>query len=139
MNLSVVHRLRLAPFTGRWFRAVPPAYWPRITNTRYTRKLHSRFSPNLQELTGDWAIYNSVQKRPHLASLAAIAPTQELGQRLFDAPGVEGFKVFSAKKPECLCLVVFPEKMLTGSSLTFLNDPKPPKTIVGKREKGAVH
>lgn len=204
MNLSAVHRLRLAPFTGRWFRAVPPAYWPRVTNTRYTRKLHSRFSPgkdgnpsfetlyfgesaevislecsllffdrwlnhsypnpdagthlivasnivlrqiadltsaeslatletNVQELTGDWAIYNSVKKRPHLVPLAAIAPTQELGQRLFDAHGIEGFKVFSAKKPECLCLVVFPEKLLAGSSVVFLNDPRPPRTIVGKR------
>ena len=88
---------------------------------------------NVQELTGDWAIYNSVKKRPHLVPLAAIAPTQELGQRLFDAHGIEGFKVFSAKKPECLCLVVFPEKLLAGSSVVFLNDPRPPRTIVGKR------
>lgn len=88
---------------------------------------------NLQELTGDWAIYNSFKHRPHLASLANLAPTQELGQRIFDVPGIEGFKVFSAKKPECLCLVVFPEKLLMGSSITFLNDPQPPKTIVGKR------
>lgn len=204
MNLTAVHRLPLVPLTGRWSRAIPPAYWPRVTHTRYTRRVHSRFSPgkdgkppfdilyfgesaevislecslvffdrrlnhsfpnpdagthlivasnvvlqqiadltaaenlsiletNLQELTGDWAIYNSFKHRPHLASLANLAPTQELGQRIFDVPGIEGFKVFSAKKPECLCLVVFPEKLLMGSSINFLNDPQPPKTIVGKR------
>ncbi|HEX5447558.1 MAG TPA: hypothetical protein VFW87_27330 [Pirellulales bacterium] len=204
MNLSAVHRLPLTPLTGRWFRAVPPVYWPRVANARYTRRVHSRFSPgkdgnppfeilyfgetaevislecsllffdrrlnhsfpnpdagthlivaseivlqqiadltnaeslacletNVQELTGDWTIYNSVKHRPHLASLPTLAPTQQLGQRLFSDPRIEGFKVFSAKKPECLSLVIFPEKLLAGSSLSFLNDPLPSKIIVGKR------
>lgn len=204
MNLSGVNRLTLTPLSGRWFRAIPPAYWPRVTNTRHTRRTYGRFSPgkhgspafetlsfgesaevtalecslvffdrrsnhsypnpdaptqlivasriglqrvtdlttadslailetNVQELTGDWAIYNGIKHRPHLASLADLAPTQELGQRLFDAPQIEGFLIFSAKKPECLCLVVFPQKLLVGSSVTFFNDPNPPKTINGKR------
>jgi len=204
VNLSAVNRLTLTPLTGRWFRAIPPSYWPRVGNTRYTRRVYGRFSPgkdgvppfetlsfgesaevtslecslvffdrrsnlsypnpdagthlvlasdvvlqqtadlttadslatletNVQELTGDWAIYNGLRHRPHLASLARVAPTQELGQRLFGVPGLEGFKVFSARKPECLCLVVFPQKLLPGSSVSFLNAPKPPKTIHGKR------
>lgn len=156
MNSAAVKRLRLTPLTGRWFRALPLAYWSRVTSTRYTRKVHSRFSPgkdgdapfeilyfgesaevislecsllffdrrsnlsfpnteagtqlivasdivlqhvadltsndslavletSVQELTGDWAIYNSLKHRSHLASLGNTAPTQELGQRLFDA------------------------------------------------------
>ena len=88
---------------------------------------------NVQELTGDWAIYNGLKHRPHLTSLQNIAPTQVLGQRLFEATDLEGFKVFSARKPECLYLVVFPQKLLPGSSVTFLNDPQPSKTIHGKR------
>lgn len=148
MNLSNVHRLAIAPLTGRWFRAVPPAYWPRVANTRYTRRIYGCFSPgkngdppfesisfgesaevtalecslvffdrrsnhtyanpdapthlivaadvvlqqiadlttadslailetNVQELTGDWAIHNGTKHRPHLRSLADLAPTQE--------------------------------------------------------------
>lgn len=204
MNLSGVDRLTLTPLTGRWFRAIPSSYWPRVANTRYTRRIYGRFSPgkdgdppfeivslgesaevtalecslvffdrrsnlsypnpdaashlvlasdvvlqqtadlttadslailetNVQELTGDWAIYNGMKHRPHLTSLARTAPTQELGQRLFNVPGLEGFKIFSARKPECLCLVVFPQKLLSGSIVRFLNEPKPPKTIYGQR------
>lgn len=204
MNLSAIDRLELRPLTGRWFRAIPPAYWPRVANTRYTRRVHGRFSPGkdgtppfetlsfgesadvtalecsliffdrrsnhsypnpdapthlivaalvalqqvadltsddslavlettAQELTGDWTVYNGMKHRPHLASLASVAPTQELGQSLFGAPPIEGFKVYSARKPECLCLVVFPQKLLLGSSITFLNDPAPAKVIHGKR------
>jgi RES domain-containing protein len=63
---------------------------------------------SLQELTGNWDTYPLGE-----------APTQILGAALFGTPGLEGFLTFSAKFPTHKNLVVFPQKLLTGSLLHF--------------------
>lgn len=75
------------------------------------------------ELTGDWRGYE------HRNATAATvkepvgsAPTQDLGEALFAAPGIEAFRTLSAKLPYHRNLVVFPQKMFKGSVLEF-RDP----------------
>ncbi len=71
---------------------------------------------SLQELTGNWDMYPPGE-----------APTQKLGAALFATPGLEGFITISAKRSMCRNLVVFPQKLLTGSELLF-RDPIKKKT-----------
>ena len=75
-----------------------------------------------QELTGDWTGY---QMRGALTSVpqpVGTAPTQELGEALFQVPGLEGFVALSAKDPTKRTLVVLPQKLQAGSSISF-SDP----------------
>jgi hypothetical protein len=76
-----------------------------------------------QELTGDWRGYR--QRTSAAASIqepVGTAPTQDLGEALFAALGVEGFRTLSAKLPYHRNLVIFPQKMFKGSRLEF-HDP----------------
>ncbi len=61
-----------------------------------------------QELTGRWDTY-----------LPGKAPTQRLGAALFATRNIEGFLAISAKMPRCKTLIVFPQKLRTGSELVF--------------------
>jgi hypothetical protein len=76
-----------------------------------------------QELTGDWRGYR------HRTSAAAsikepvgTAPTQNLGEAIFEVRGLEGFRTVSARLPYHRNLVIFPQKMFRGSRLEF-HDP----------------
>jgi hypothetical protein len=71
---------------------------------------------NFAELTGNW-INNP-----------GPVPTHALGQALFDLPDVEGFVYPSSLTGE-LCLGIFPDKLGSKSSVTFLNE------VSGRREK----
>lgn len=66
--------------------------------------VQSALATNDQELTGAWEHYRS-----------RLAPTQELGQALFAAPGIEGFISRSAKVPAGKTLILFPQKLLQNS------------------------
>src|SRR5215218_8526409 len=72
-----------------------------------------------QELTGDWRGYGLRGPGTSVKGPAGIAPTQELGAALYGAP-VEGFKSLSAKLTDQMILVVFPQKLGPGSTVTFL-------------------
>jgi hypothetical protein len=74
-----------------------------------------------QELTGDWRAYGYRQASSSVPQPTGSAPTQLLGQALFSEPGLEGFFVMSAKLPDHRNLVVFPQKLVTGSELRFTN------------------
>jgi hypothetical protein len=63
---------------------------------------------SLQGLTGNWDTYPPGK-----------APTQQLGAALFATPKIEGFMAVSAKMPKCRTLIVFPQKLIHGSELTF--------------------
>lgn len=76
---------------------------------------------NPQELTGDWLGYQTRNRNSSVPDPVGIAPTQELGQRLFGVPGTEAFQTVSAKRSDHRSLVVFPQKLLAGSSLRFVN------------------
>ena len=65
---------------------------------------------SVQELTGNWDTYPP-----------GDAPTQQLGSALFATKNIEGFLAISAKMPKCKTLIVFPQKMMTGSELIFID------------------
>jgi RES domain-containing protein len=73
-----------------------------------------RIGTTAQELTGGWKQY----------ALSGEAPTQRLGQALFDVAGLEGFLVPSARVETARNLVVFPDKLNEASRIEFRN----PKT-----------
>jgi hypothetical protein len=74
---------------------------------------------NAQELTGDWLIYGSRANPVGSSSTThtGIAPTQRLGQALFDN-GFKGLITFAATIAHYKNLVVFPQR-LTGSPCTI--------------------
>lgn len=76
---------------------------------------------NAQELTGDWQGYQIRRAHSSVSAPLGVAPTQQLGQALFAGPGLEGFQTVSAKRSDHRSLVVFPQKLLPGSSLRFIN------------------
>jgi hypothetical protein len=69
----------------------------------------AKIDATAQELTGVWTGQPALE-RP--------APTQELGAALFAEPDIEGFCTLSAQVPYFQVLVVFPEKLQSGSLLT---------------------
>jgi hypothetical protein len=64
---------------------------------------------NHAELTGNWS------------NDPGVAPTQALGQSLYNLPGLEGF-IYPSSLVNGLCLGIFPDKLGPRSSITFLNE-----------------
>ncbi len=64
---------------------------------------------NHAELTGNCTNYPS------------IAPTQALGQSLYNLPGLEGF-IYPSSLVDGLCLGIFPDKLGSRSTITFSNE-----------------
>jgi RES domain len=76
-----------------------------------------------QELTGDWDGYQlRATSLTSVAGPTGIAPTQALGQALFNT-GIEGFRSISAKVPYTKTLIVFPDNLKPGSSIVYV-DPR---------------
>ncbi len=65
---------------------------------------------SLQELTGNWDIY-----------VNGDAPTQKLGEALFSTTSVEGFLTISAPASSNKNLIIFPQKLIKGSELVFVD------------------
>lgn len=82
-----------------------------------------------QELTGDWKGYAMRTPMHSVSGPVGLAPTQELGAALYDVPGLEGFITLSAKLPDSRNLVVFPQKLHSGSRLEYY-DPQTDQTHV---------
>jgi RES domain-containing protein len=74
-----------------------------------------------QELTGDWDGYEQRTPLTSVTGPTGQAPTQALGAALFAVPALEGFQVVSAKLPYHRNLVVFPQKLRTGSQVRFIH------------------
>ncbi len=94
----------------------------------------------VQELTGDWEGYHERSPLTSVSSPTGLAPTQVLGEALHAVPGLEGFRAVSAKQTTYKNLVIFPDKLLPGSSVVFhhaetgqTHSIAPPK----RRAKGA--
>ncbi len=83
----------------------------RVANLTLVKEL-AKIRMSVQALTGDW-------KGSSRKSSAQPVPTQVLGKELFAIPGLEAFITVSAKQIDYLNLVVFPQKLLRGSSLRF--------------------
>lgn len=78
-----------------------------------------RLATNAQELTGDWEGYSTRTPHSSVPQPTGTAPTQDLGEALFSTPGIEGFRTVSAKVPDNMNLVVFPQKLLKGSRIIY--------------------
>ena len=71
-----------------------------------------------QELTGDWRGYQTRGPHRPIPLPVGHAPTQELGTHIFRS-GIEGFLAPSAKIPTDQNLVIFPQNLQSGSSVTY--------------------
>lgn len=94
-----------------------------------TSPSHQQFlATTAQELTGDWRGYQLRGLRGTVSLPVGVAPTQALGQILFNEPGLEGFLTLSAKVPYHKVLVVFPQKLASKSKVSWHNP------VTGKTE-----
>ena len=74
-----------------------------------------------QELRGDWRGYQLRGPSSSVPLPVGPAPTQELGAALYAVPGLEGFCTLSAKLPDQMALVIFPQKLHSGSTIQFID------------------
>lgn len=77
----------------------------------------ARVDTNAQELTGDWRSYvtripPSVPPNPH----SGLPPTQSLGIALHGLGKHQALITFSATLPDYKILVVFPDRVVKGTS-----------------------
>jgi hypothetical protein len=77
---------------------------------------------SIQELTGDWRGYQVRSLLDPLRFPPNFAPTQQLGQELYNIGTFEGFLTLSAKLSEQSNLIVFRDRLQSGSDVTF-TDP----------------
>ena len=87
-----------------------------------------KLETSAQELTGDWRGYQLRSLATSITGPTGVAPTQELGAALYAVPDLEGFRTYSAKLPDQMVLVVFPDKLQAGSFVEFI-DPATGQTI----------
>lgn len=80
-------------------------------------------------IDGDWKGYAIRTPMHSVSEPAGLAPTQELGAALYAVPGLEGFITVSAKLPDSRNLVIFPQKLHSGSRLEYY-DPQTRQTHV---------
>jgi RES domain-containing protein len=83
-----------------------------------------RLATSAQELTGDWRGYRLRSLSTSVKGPTGVAPTQELGAALFAVPDPEGFRAVSAKLPDQMILVIFPDKLHANSSVKFFDPLK---------------
>ena len=86
-----------------------------------------RLGVTAQELTGDWDGYEKRNPSSSVPQPTGTAPTQDLGEALFNTPNVEGFRTVSAKVPDQMNLIVFPQRLLKGSWVRHTTSDTPPK------------
>jgi hypothetical protein len=87
----------------------------------------AKLGTTAQELTGDWEGYLRRNARTPVRQPTGPAPTQDLGEALYQLPGLEGFLTVSAKMPTHRILIVFPDKLRRGSSIVY-TDPATGRT-----------
>ena len=68
---------------------------------------------NLQEITGNWRLMNAQNQ---------LAPTHILGEAAYNLQGIEALKVPSARDSNTYNLVVFPDRLSSGSFLRVYDD-----------------
>jgi RES domain-containing protein len=78
-----------------------------------------KIGTSAQELTGDWRGYLERSAGTPVSGPTGPAPTQDLGQALYNLPGLEGFRTISSRMPTHRTLIVFPNKLRQGSRIVF--------------------
>lgn len=81
----------------------------------------NQLETSAQELTGDWLCYQYRSSMTSVSLPVGAAPTQQLGGALFAVSNLEAFQTVSAKVPYQRNLVVFPQSLLAGSRIQFIN------------------
>ena len=71
----------------------------------------ARIQTTVQELTGDWADYAKRTVNSPDVSSTPPAPTQQLGEDLYQIPRCQGFLMPSARNSIHPNLVVFPDRV----------------------------
>lgn len=131
VGLFEVDAILGSPLPGGTFLPNPNAAWTIINvEARLSRVADLSHDSSIkllqtsyQELTGDWRGYRFRPQVPALRSpYWTNVPTQRLGHALFRVRGLEGFLAPSARDPTKLNLLVFPDKLRSGSLLRF-TDP----------------
>jgi RES domain-containing protein len=84
-------------------------------------KTQDLLETSAQEITGDWLGYRLRGPSVTVKAPTGLAPTQQIGEILYRASVVEGIRTISAKVPYHEILVVFPEKLLPDSSISWSN------------------
>lgn len=104
-----------------WFVAAMEVNLQSIVNLTDPRE-QAKIDMSVQELTGDWAGYQKRSRAFLVNEPTGLAPTQELGSRLYHTRGIEGFLYVSARDARHLNLTIFRHKLRTGSSIRW-TDP----------------
>jgi hypothetical protein len=116
-----------SPFPGGTYVPNPSQAWT-VLNIRVTLQRvadisdvaeQAKLGTTAQELTGDWKGYLFRNPFTPVSRPTGPGPTQDLGQALYNVPGLEAFRAVSAKMPTHRNLVVFPGKLQLGSKIEF--------------------
>lgn len=102
-----------------------------LTLPEEQKKLHT----SAQELTGDWRGYHERSVNSSVSLPIGSAPTQELGEALYKLPKLEAFRAISAKVPDQMNLIVFPQKLLVGSRISYHDAAGQLHEIIGSRSR----
>ena len=95
---------------GRWHIAKVTVRLDRVVDLRTTSE-RATVPTTVQELTGDWEDYAArTNASPEVSSIPP-APTQEIGESLYQLPNCQGFLTPSARNSILPNLVVFPDRV----------------------------
>jgi hypothetical protein len=116
-----------SPLHGRHFLPNPQLAWTILNVQVILQNVadltllgeQQKLLTSAQELTGDWECYRHRTNKTSVKEPIGLAPTQILGQTLYQLPGLEAFRTISAKVPTQMSLVVFPDKLLPNSRIVF--------------------
>lgn len=130
VTLFEVAALLGSPLPGQAYVPNPASPWTVINVTvnlsrivdLSRRSQRALIATTTQELTGDWRGYALRTPAPPVsAPWWTNVPTQRLGAALQARRSVEGFLNWSAKVPTRRNLIVFPDRLRTGSFIRFVD------------------
>ena len=100
----------IMPVSGDWHIVKVTVNLDRVADFRSSGE-RATVTTTVQELTGDWVDYDSrTVVSPEIAS-GPPAPTQQLGEALYQRTSCQGFLTPSARNPVLPNLVVFPDRV----------------------------
>lgn len=109
----------IMPVSGSWHIVRVTVHLDRVVDFR-TPGQRATIPTTVQELTGDWVDYGNRFAASSEIKSNPPAPTQTLGEALYQHPNCQGFLTPSAKNPVLPNLVIFPDRVsIDQSALTI--------------------